>query len=181
PSSIASTLDTSPSKIHSTRSPRTFVASTTTRSPRESPHAGRHRSGLATAESQLVSFETALLGGSRSREETAMHVTELWRYPVKSMAGERLTEVNLTPLGLDGDRIVHVENARGRVVTARTHPKLLGHRAVLDAQGEPLVDSRAWTDPSVTADIECIVGGGHGWALTIARGRLPFSLFSSRP
>ena len=68
--------------------------------------------------------------------------------------------MNLTPLGLDGDRIVHVENARGRVVTARTHPKLLGHRAVLDAQGEPLVDSRPWTDPSVTADIEHIAGGG---------------------
>jgi hypothetical protein len=76
------------------------------------------------------------------------------------MAGERLPKVNLTPLGLDGDRIVHVENARGRVVTARTHPKLLGHRAVLDAQGEPLVDSRPWTDPSVTADIEHIAGGG---------------------
>lgn len=89
-----------------------------------------------------------------------MYVAELWRYPVKSMAGERLPNVNLTPLGLDGDRIVHVENARGRVVTARTHPKLLGHRAVLDAQGEPLVDSRPWTDPSVTADIEHIAGGG---------------------
>ena len=47
-----------------------------------------------------------------------MYVAELWRYPVKSMAGERLLKVNLTPLGLDGDRIVHVENARGRVVTA---------------------------------------------------------------
>jgi len=89
-----------------------------------------------------------------------MYVAELWRYPVKSMAGERLRKVNLTPLGLDGDRIVHVENARGRVVTARTHPKLLGHRAVLDAQGEPLVDSRPWTDPSVNADIEHIAGGG---------------------
>ena len=51
-----------------------------------------------------------------------MYVAELWRYPVKSMAGERLRKVNLTPLGLDGDRIVHVENARGRVVTARTMP-----------------------------------------------------------
>ena len=89
-----------------------------------------------------------------------MHVAELWRYPVKSMAGERLRKVNLTSLGLDGDRIVHVENARGRVVTARTHPKLLGHRATLDDQGEPLVDSRPWTDPSVTADIEHIAGGG---------------------
>ena len=89
-----------------------------------------------------------------------MHVAELWRYPVKSMAGERLREVRLTPLGLEGDRVVHVEGARGRVVTARTHPKLLGHHAVLGAQGEPLVDGRAWTDPSVTADIERIVGAG---------------------
>jgi uncharacterized protein len=90
---------------------------------------------------------------------------------VKSMAGERLREVNLTPLGLDGDRIVHVENTRGRVVTARTHPKLLGHRAVLNAQGEPLVDSRAWTDPSVTADIEHIVGGGARLVLDNGAGR----------
>jgi hypothetical protein len=89
-----------------------------------------------------------------------MHVAELWRYPVKSMAAERLREVRLTPLGLEGDRVVHVEGARGRVVTARTHPKLLGHHAVLGAQGEPLVDGRAWTDPSVTADIERIVGAG---------------------
>ena len=89
-----------------------------------------------------------------------MYVAELWRYPVKSMAGERLRKVNLTSLGLDGDRIVHVENARGRVVTARTHPKLLGHRALLDTQGQPLVDSRPWTDPSVIADIEHIAGGG---------------------
>lgn len=89
-----------------------------------------------------------------------MHVAELWRYPVKSMAGERLREARLTPLGLDGDRVVHVENARGRVVTARTHPRLLGHHAQLDAHGEPLVDNRAWTAPSVAADIEHIVGDG---------------------
>jgi uncharacterized protein YcbX len=100
-----------------------------------------------------------------------MHVAEIWRYPVKSMAGERLPEVNLTPLGLDGDRIVHVENARASVITARTHPKLLAHRAVLDAQGEPLVDSRAWTDPSVTADIEHIVGGGARLVLDHGAGR----------
>ena len=100
-----------------------------------------------------------------------MHVAELWRYPVKSMAGERLPEVNVTPLGFAGDRIVHVENASGRVVTARTHPKLLGHRAVLNAQGEPLVDGRAWTDPSVTADIEHIVGGGARLVLDDGAGR----------
>jgi uncharacterized protein YcbX len=60
----------------------------------------------------------------------------------------------------DGDRVVHVENARGHVITARTHPGLLGHHAELDAHGVPLVDKRAWTDPSVTADIELVVGEG---------------------
>jgi uncharacterized protein YcbX len=89
-----------------------------------------------------------------------MHVAELWRYPVKSMAGERLREVRLTPLGLDGDRVVHVENARGRVVTARTHPKLLGHHAELGTQVEPLVDGRPWPEPSVAADVQRIVGPG---------------------
>lgn len=89
-----------------------------------------------------------------------MHVAEIWRYPVKSMAGERLQEVGLTPLGLDGDRVVHVEDARGQVITARTHFELLGHHAVLDAHGEPLVDTRPWTDPSVAADIALIVGNG---------------------
>lgn len=100
-----------------------------------------------------------------------MYVAELWRYPVKSMAGERLREVRLTPLGIDGDRIVHVQSARGRLVTARTHPKLLGHHAVLDAFGEPLVDGRGWTDPSVTADIEHIVGDGARLVRDTGAGR----------
>ena len=88
-----------------------------------------------------------------------MHVKEIWRYPAKSMAGERLSEVHIGPLGMVGDRIVHVEHG-GRVVTARTHPRLLGHRAVLGANGEPLVDDRRWTEPSVADDIERVVGRG---------------------
>lgn len=100
-----------------------------------------------------------------------MHVAELWRYPVKSMAGERVQEARLTTLGLDGDRVVHIENAVGRVVTARTHPRLLGHRAVLGAQGEPLVDNRAWTDPSVAADVAHIVGEGARLVRASGAGR----------
>ncbi|MEP7309106.1 MAG: MOSC N-terminal beta barrel domain-containing protein [Acidobacteriota bacterium] len=89
-----------------------------------------------------------------------MYVAEIWRYPVKSMAGERLDHVGVGPLGLQGDRIVHVEDRRGRVVTARTHPRLLGCRASLDENGEPLVDGRVWTAASVRAAIEGIVGAG---------------------
>ena len=89
-----------------------------------------------------------------------MHLAEIWRYPIKSMAGERLDRVTVGPLGLEGDRVVHVENARGRVVTSRTHPLLLGHKGTLAADGEPLVDGRAWSDPGVRAEMERIVGAG---------------------
>jgi uncharacterized protein YcbX len=87
-----------------------------------------------------------------------MRVQEIWRYPVKSMAGERLRGARLSSSGIEGDRVVQVRNARGRVVTARTHPGLLGHQATLDASGEPLVDGRLWTDPRVLAQVKQIAG-----------------------
>jgi uncharacterized protein YcbX len=86
-----------------------------------------------------------------------MHVAEIWRYPVKSMAGESLDEVVLLPSGMVGDRIVQVR-ADDRIVTARTHPRLLGHRATLDAPGQPLVDGRPLSDPTVLDDVKQIVG-----------------------
>jgi uncharacterized protein YcbX len=92
--------------------------------------------------------------------KATMHVADIWRYPVKSMAGEPLERVAVGPLGLEGDRVVHVEDARGRVVTARTHPRLLAHKAFLDSAGEPRVDGRPWTEREVLADVERIVGPG---------------------
>ena len=46
-----------------------------------------------------------------------MYVKEIWRYPVKSMAGEQLERAHLAPLGIDGDRVILVLNAQGRIVT----------------------------------------------------------------
>src|SRR4051794_33009763 len=89
-----------------------------------------------------------------------MHVAEIWRYPVKSMAGERLTEARLGPLGIDGDRVMQVRNARGRVVTARTHPQLLRHHTVLGPDGMPIVDGMPWTDPRIAAAIVADAGAG---------------------
>jgi uncharacterized protein YcbX len=54
-----------------------------------------------------------------------MYVKEIWRYPVKSMGGERLRSARLTESGIDGDRIIQVRNTRGRFVTSRTAPELL--------------------------------------------------------
>jgi uncharacterized protein len=91
-----------------------------------------------------------------------MHVkvAELWRYPVKSMAGEPLAQATLSPTGIDGDRLVHVENAGGRVVTARTHPRLLGLSAVLGADGEPWVGGRRWDSAEVASVVRRAVGDG---------------------
>jgi uncharacterized protein YcbX len=89
-----------------------------------------------------------------------MRVAELWRYPVKSMAGERLQCATLGSLGIEGDRVVHVEDARGKFVTARTHPKLLGHHARLGPAGEPVVDDADWTEPSVLEQVVNIAGPG---------------------
>jgi uncharacterized protein YcbX len=55
-----------------------------------------------------------------------MRVAELWRYPVKSLQGERLESADVSPDGLEGDRrfaIYDVETQFG--LTARRVPELL--------------------------------------------------------
>src|SRR6267142_4138134 len=87
-----------------------------------------------------------------------MKVAEIWRYPVKTMAGEKLQRVRLGPLGIEGDRVVHVEDARGHVITSRSHPRFLGHKGSLGENLEPLVDGRPWASPEVDADVKAIAG-----------------------
>jgi MOSC domain-containing protein len=87
-------------------------------------------------------------------------IHEIWRYPIKSMAGERLQCARLTPAGMEGDRIVQVVNAQGRIVTARTRPQLLGFKATLDGDGEPRIDGRPWTDPAVQDAVRRAAGPG---------------------
>jgi uncharacterized protein len=89
-----------------------------------------------------------------------MKVAQIWRYPVKSMAGEQIDHARIESLGIEGDRVVHVENAHGHVMTSRTHHRLLGHHATLNASGEPVVDGLLWSDPKVRAAVEDIVEPG---------------------
>src|SRR2546421_11215766 len=86
-----------------------------------------------------------------------MHVAELWRFPVKSMRGERLPTARLTEDGVEGDRIVHVRG-RHNVLTARTRYKLLGLSATTGPDGEPLVDGRPWDHPRTVAAIKEAAG-----------------------
>jgi uncharacterized protein YcbX len=89
-----------------------------------------------------------------------MWVSELWRYPVKSMAGETLHQVDVREDGVAGDRLLQVRDAQGRVVTSRSRPRLLGLHAGLASDGEPLVEDRPWTDPWVAAAVEAAAGPG---------------------
>jgi uncharacterized protein YcbX len=89
-----------------------------------------------------------------------MRVAEIWRYPVKTMAGERLDRVSIGSLGIQGDRIVHIEDADGRVITSRSHPRFLGHRGTLGSDGEPLVDGQVWNSPEIAAHVVEIAGPG---------------------
>ena len=79
-----------------------------------------------------------------------MQVAELWRYPVKSLQGERLTSVDAGPEGLAGDRQWALfDVATGYGLTARRVPDLLF------LSGRPRPDGRAEVvlpDGSVTSD-----------------------------
>ena len=54
-----------------------------------------------------------------------MQIAELWRYPVKSMAGEQLQSAWLDVDGIPGDRALYVLDGSGAIVSARTRPQLL--------------------------------------------------------
>ncbi len=71
-----------------------------------------------------------------------MHVESLWRYPVKSLAGEPLEEAEFTRDGVAGDRLVHVQGPHG-VLTGRTRYGLLTIPATTGPSG-PLVDGHPW-------------------------------------
>lgn len=86
-----------------------------------------------------------------------LHVAGLWRYPVKSMAGEALAEADLTREGIPGDRAVWVCGPES-VRTSRRHWKLLGLQSSLDPDGQVLVDGHRWDSPEVEALVKAAAG-----------------------
>jgi hypothetical protein len=66
-----------------------------------------------------------------------MRILELWRYPVKSLQGERLESARVTPDGIEGDRRYAIYDlATGFGLTARRMPELLFASARLDGDGK---------------------------------------------
>lgn len=89
--------------------------------------------------------------------QTILRVAGLWRYPVKSLAGESLTVATLTPEGIPGDRVVHVCGPEG-VRTSRRHHRLLGLLGTLGPDARPRINGYPWDSPEALALIQNAAG-----------------------
>jgi uncharacterized protein len=86
-----------------------------------------------------------------------LHVAALWRYPVKSLAGERLSSAVIGSHGVAGDRIVRVRGPEG-VRTSRRQYRLLGLHGTLDGGGHARIDNHPWNSPRALALIKAAAG-----------------------
>ena len=99
-----------------------------------------------------------------------MHVAEIWRYPVKSMGGERLTTAVVGESGIEGDRQWGVvDAATGLVLTARREPRLLFAAARLE-EGSPVIEAADGT--RLGGDEELSRWLGRSVSLVGAAGRI---------
>lgn len=87
----------------------------------------------------------------------ALRVAGLWRYPVKSMAGEAISTAEIGPDGIFGDRIVRVRGPEG-VRTSRRQYRLLGLRGTLDSSGRPRINGHQWNSPEALALVKDAAG-----------------------
>ena len=93
-----------------------------------------------------------------------MHVSEVWRYPIKSLKGERLNETEITRLGIPGDRqIAVIRTIHGRFLTSRSKPKLLGLQGSINADGVVTINGYPWN----SAEALQLVREGAGEPVTL--------------
>jgi uncharacterized protein len=88
-------------------------------------------------------------------------VLQLWRWPVKSMAGERVRATRLEPPGAAGDRVhavLHEHKGEWRPLTAREAPGLLAWRAAYPFAPDATVRSEQPPLAQVTEP-----GGRRAW------------------
>jgi hypothetical protein len=83
-------------------------------------------------------------------------VAEVWRYPVKSLQGERVDRLDLAPGGAVGDRpLAIVDPAAGKVLSAKRWPQLLHARAAGTGAAITITlpdgTEHAATDPAIDA------------------------------
>lgn len=86
-----------------------------------------------------------------------LYVAGLWRYPVKTLAGERLSTAAVGLNGISGDRTIWVVGPEG-VRTSRRHFRLLGLHGTLNAEGLVLINGVPWKSPEALALVKQAAG-----------------------
>lgn len=101
-----------------------------------------------------------------------MHVAALWRYPVKSVGGERVPALELEGDGVAGDREWGVrDRAAGVVLTAKECPPLL-HASAAVVDGTTVVTLPDGTGGEAgTAALDATVSDWLGRAVALERAR----------
>ena len=87
----------------------------------------------------------------------SLYVAALWRYPVKTLAGERLSATAVGFRGIPGDRVVWVLGPEG-VRTSRRHSSLLGLRGTWSPEGHALINGHSWESPEALALVQSAAG-----------------------
>ena len=87
----------------------------------------------------------------------SLHVAGLWRYPVKTLAGEPLSSAAVGIGGITGDRMVWVLGPEG-VRTSRRHHRLLGLRGTTRPDGQVLVNGHPWESSEAGALVRHAAG-----------------------
>ncbi|HTP09149.1 MAG TPA: MOSC N-terminal beta barrel domain-containing protein, partial [Anaerolineae bacterium] len=87
----------------------------------------------------------------------SLRIAQLWRYPVKSLLGERLPTLRVVGDGVDGDRMWGIQDrSDGRILTARREPRLLfASSRVAAHDGLPVItlpDGQELIGPSPATD-----------------------------
>jgi uncharacterized protein YcbX len=100
-------------------------------------------------------------------------VQQLWRYPVKSLAGERVRELSVDHRGVESDRMWALVDRDGGIASGKTTrrfrkvPGLLRHSSRLDRDGPVVTVADGSTARPGTAEIADLIEtmAGPGWSL----------------
>jgi uncharacterized protein YcbX len=96
-----------------------------------------------------------------------LHVAELWRYPVKSMAGESLQSLELDERGAIGDRLWAVYDEDRKLGSGKHTRRFRRMDGLLDLQSRLVADAPVVTQPGGT-----VIEGEEALALALDRPNL---------
>jgi uncharacterized protein len=108
------------------------------------------------------------MSNSEPSESILGRVSQLWRYPVKSMLGESCDELTFGNRGVHGDRFYAVRRHDGKLGSGKDSDRFCEMLGLFDFQailqdGEPLVTfpdgtQRSANDPTIHAELSRVLG-----------------------